>query len=66
MSGRHHQRKGRREAMSKILVGVFAVVFIGALVYEFLNRTKPELMGKFETKVFEGLGSILTPAEEKA
>jgi hypothetical protein len=52
--------------MSKVLLGVFAVVFVGALVYEFLNRTKPDLMEKFETRVSEGLDSILTPAEEKA
>jgi hypothetical protein len=66
MPGIDHQRKGRREAMSKVLLGVFTVVFIGALVYEFLNRTKPDLMEKFETKVSGGLDSILTPAEEKA
>jgi hypothetical protein len=52
--------------MSKILLGVFTVVFVGALVYEILNRTKPDLMEKFETKVSEGLDGILTPAEEKA
>jgi len=52
--------------MSKILVGVFVAVFVGALVYELLNRTKPELMEKFEKKVSEGLDSILSPAEEKA
>ena len=52
--------------MSKILLGVFTVVFIGALVYELLNRTKPDLMEKFETKVFEGLDSILMPAAQKA
>ena len=52
--------------MSKILLGVFTVVFVGALVYELLSRTKPELTEKFETKVSGGLDSILTPAEEKA
>jgi hypothetical protein len=52
--------------MSKVLLGVFAAVFVGALVYEFLNRTKPELMEKFEAKVSDGLDSILTPAEGKA
>ncbi len=51
--------------MSKILLGVFAVVFVGALVYELLNRTKPKLMEKFETRVSEGLDDILKPAEEK-
>jgi len=52
--------------MSKILLGVFTVVFVGALVYEFLNRTKPDLMENFETKVSEGLDSILKPAAQKA
>ena len=52
--------------MSKVLVGVFVAVFIGALVYEILNRTKPELTEKFESKVSNGLDSILTPATEKA
>jgi hypothetical protein len=52
--------------MSKVLVGVFVVVFVGALVYEILNRTKPELTEKFETRLSEGLDSILMPAKEKA
>ena len=52
--------------MSKVLLGVFVVVFVGALAYELLNRTKPELTDKFEKKVSEGLDSILTPAEAKA
>ena len=51
--------------MSKVLLGVFAVVFVGALVYELLNRRRPDLMEKFETKVSEGLDSILSPAEGK-
>lgn len=52
--------------MSKILAGVFMAVFIGALVYELLNRTKPELTEKIEAKFSEGLDSILRTAEEKA
>ncbi|HLA28011.1 MAG TPA: hypothetical protein VI728_12570 [Syntrophales bacterium] len=52
--------------MSKILVGVFMAVFVGALVYELLNRTKPELTEKFEAKFAEGLNSMLMPAGEKA
>jgi hypothetical protein len=48
--------------MSKILVGVFVVAFVGALVYEVLNRTKPELTDKFEAKVSAGLDSLLSPA----
>ena len=53
-------------SMSKTLVGVFVAVSVGALVYQILNRTKPELMEKFEAKVSEGLDSILMPAGEKA
>ena len=52
--------------MSKILLGVFTVVFVGALIYELLNRTKPDLMENFETKVSEGLDSILRPAAERS
>ncbi len=52
--------------MSKILVGVFVVVFVGALAYEIINRTKPELTEKFEEKFSEGLDSILRPSEGKA
>ena len=52
--------------MSKTLVGVFVVIFIGALVYEVLNRTKPELTEKFEEKFSRGLDRVLTPAEGKA
>ena len=29
--------------MSKILFGVFSGVFVGAVLYELLNRTNPEL-----------------------
>jgi hypothetical protein len=49
--------------MSKVLIGVFVVVFIGAVVYEVLNRTRPDLTEKFENKVSDGLGSILSPSE---
>ena len=52
--------------MSKTLVGVFVAVFVGALVYEILDRTKPELVEKFEAKVSEGLDSLLMPAGGKA
>jgi hypothetical protein len=49
--------------MSKILAGVFLGVFIGALVYEMLNRTKPELTEKIEAKFSEGLDNILRTAK---
>ena len=47
--------------MSKVLVGVFVVAFIGALVYEILNRTKPELTEKIEAKISAGLDNFLDP-----
>ena len=34
--------------MSKILVGVFSGIFIGAVIYELINRTNPELIRKVE------------------
>jgi hypothetical protein len=49
--------------MSKVLIGVFVVVFIGAVVYEVLNRTRPDLTEKFETKLSDGLDSVLSPSE---
>ena len=52
--------------MSKILVGVFVVAFVGALVYEILNRTKPELTEKIEAKVSSGLDNLLSPAPANA
>jgi len=51
--------------MSKVLIGLFVVVFVGAVVYEVLNRTKPDLTEKFEHKISDGLGSILSPAEAR-
>jgi len=48
--------------MSKILVGVFVVVFVGAVVYELMNRTKPDLTEKFENKISDTLDSILSPS----
>jgi hypothetical protein len=52
--------------MSKVLLGVFVVVFVGALAYELLNRTKPELTEQFEKKFSEALDSILRTVEGKA
>ena len=34
--------------MGKILFGVFSGVFIGAVVYELINRANPELITKVE------------------
>lgn len=52
--------------MSKFLVGVFVVVFVGAVAYEILNRTRPELTEKFENKISDGLDDILSPSGAKA
>jgi len=34
--------------MSKVLIGVFSGIFIGAVIYELLNRTSPDFMRKIE------------------
>ncbi len=34
--------------MSKILIGVFSGIFIGAVIYELVNRTNPEFIKKVE------------------
>ena len=52
--------------MSKILLGVFVAVFIGAVAYELLNRTKPDLTEKIEAKFSEGLDSLFRTAEGTA
>ncbi len=47
--------------MSKFLAGVFLGVFTGALVYEILKRTNPELDRKFREsvdKVIDGISGI--------
>jgi len=45
--------------MSKLLIGVFMGVFLGAMAYEFLNRTKPELMKKIREKASEDFNNLL-------
>jgi hypothetical protein len=56
----------RRLAMSKVLVGIFTVVFVGALAYEMFNRTKPDLVEKFEIRCSKGLDSFLSTSEAAA
>ncbi|MEI6208474.1 MAG: hypothetical protein WCP20_16985 [Desulfuromonadales bacterium] len=34
--------------MSKVFIGVFSGIFIGAVIYELLNRTNPEFIKKVE------------------
>ncbi|MDH4100125.1 MAG: hypothetical protein OEV28_06070 [Nitrospirota bacterium] len=48
--------------MSKILIGVFLGVFVGALTYEILNRKHPDLIKKFEAKALETVDHILEPS----
>ncbi|MEI7635841.1 MAG: hypothetical protein WCJ37_00925 [Syntrophus sp. (in: bacteria)] len=52
--------------MSKLLVGIFTVVFVGALAYELFSRTKPDLAGKLEDRFTEGLYSVLKPSGARA
>ena len=49
--------------MSKVLIGIFVVVFVGAVVYEVVNRTRPDLTEKFENRISDSLDSILSPSE---
>ncbi|MCL4456527.1 MAG: hypothetical protein M1406_03850 [Nitrospirae bacterium] len=49
--------------MSKILIGVFLGVFVGALAYELLNRTRPDIIKKIEIKASEKVDSLLAPNE---
>ncbi len=44
--------------MSKLFVGVFSGVFIGAVIYELLNRTNPEFVGKVERLVSRKIDDI--------
>ncbi len=44
--------------MGKILLGVFSGVFIGTVMYEFINRANPDLIdkvGKFASSKIGGL-----------
>ncbi len=46
--------------MSKILFGIFSGIFVGAVIYEFVNRVNPELTRKVEDiashKIDDALG----------
>ena len=39
-----------RNSMSKVFIGVFSGIFIGAVLYELLNRNNPEFMRKVEER----------------
>ena len=45
--------------MSKILFGVFSGVFVGAVIYEIINRAKPELTRKVENIVSHKIDDVL-------
>lgn len=49
--------------MSKIFAGVFFGVFIGALAYETLNRSNPELVQRIRNKVSKKLDDYLGSIE---
>ncbi len=44
--------------MKAILAAVFCGVFVGALGYEMLNRTRPEVVAGIRRKVADGFGSF--------
>lgn len=52
--------------MSKILLGVFVVVFVGAVAYEIINRTRPDLTENLENKISDSLDRMLSPSGMKA
>lgn len=56
--------------MAKILIGVFSGIFIGAVIYELINRTNPDLIKKVEEfaahKVDEVCGVSFDVAVNKA
>lgn len=60
--------------MSKVMIGVFSGIFIGAVIYELLNRTSPAFIQKIEkmasNKVDEmcavASGTIVTESHEAA
>ena len=45
--------------MKGILAAVFCGVFVGALGYELLNRTRPEVVEEIRKKVADGLSCFL-------
>lgn len=52
--------------MSKILAGVFVGVFVGALLYELVDRANPELVAKIKDKLFKRLDDFLDTEEGRA
>ena len=44
--------------MKGILAAVFCGVFVGALGYELLNRSRPEIVEEIRRKVADGLSSF--------
>jgi hypothetical protein len=52
--------------MSRIFGGVFVAVFVGALAYEILNRSNPELTQKIKDLFSRGVNKVLMPSERNA
>ena len=52
--------------MSTILFGVFSGVFVGAVIYEFINRAKPELTRKVENIVSHKIDDVIGVNHETA
>lgn len=45
--------------MKGILAGIFLGVFFGALGYEIINRTKPEMVKSIRRKVADGIDKAM-------
>lgn len=52
--------------MSKVLLGVFSGIFIGAVIYELINRTNPELIQKVEEFASSKIDDLCGVAHETA
>lgn len=52
--------------MSKVLIGVFSGIFIGAVIYELVNRTNPELIKKLEKLTSDKIDNLCGVTEAAA
>ena len=52
--------------MAKMLIGVFSGIFIGAVIYELLNRTNPDLIRKIEEMASSKVDELYGDTRETA
>ncbi len=52
--------------MSKFLFGIFSGVFVGAVIYEFVNRINPDLTRKVEDTASHKIDDVLGVKHEIA